>query len=76
MRLYQNPRCSKSRQAVALLKERGVAFEERRYLTEGVHPEDLALLAGLAGIVRKNDLDEVIDLSDMDAVHALLASNP
>ena len=76
MRLYHNPRCSKSRQAVALLKEHGVAFEERRYLTDGVHAEDLALLAGLAGIVRKNDLTEVIDVSDVDAVRALLASNP
>ena len=76
MRLYHNPRCSKSRQALALLKERGVAFEEHRYLTEGVHAEDLSLLAGLDGIVRKNDLNEEIDLSDRVAVRALLASNP
>jgi len=75
MRLYHNPRCSKSRQAVALLKERGVAFEERRYLTEGVHNEDLNLLAGLDGIVRKHDLKEDIDVSDTAAVRALLASN-
>ena len=53
-----------------------MTFEERRYLTDGVHAEDLALLAGLAGIVRKNDLTEVIDVSDVDAVRALLASNP
>ena len=76
MRLYHNPRCSKSRQAVALLNERGVTFEEHRYLTEGVRVEDLALLAGLAGIVRKNDIDEDIDVSDVGAVRALLASNP
>tara|TARA_B100000925_G_scaffold253870_1_gene206509 strand:+ start:7037 stop:7351 length:315 start_codon:yes stop_codon:yes gene_type:complete len=76
MRLYHNPRCSKSRQAVALLKERGVAFEEHRYLTEGVHAEDLSLLAGLAGIVRRNDLKDDIDVSDVDAVRTLLASNP
>ena len=30
--LLHNPRCSKSRQAKALLEERGVAFEERLYL--------------------------------------------
>jgi arsenate reductase len=30
--LLHNPRCSKSRAARALLEERGVAFEERRYL--------------------------------------------
>ncbi|DAC10697.1 MAG TPA: arsenate reductase (glutaredoxin) [Candidatus Poseidoniaceae archaeon] len=76
MRLYHNPRCSKSRQAVALLKERGVAFEEWRYLTEGVHDEDLTLLAGLAGIVRKSDLETDIDLSDEKAIRDLLRSNP
>jgi arsenate reductase len=76
MRLYHNPRCSKSRQAVALLKERGVAFEEHRYLTQGVHAEDLDLLAGLDGIVRTNDLEEDFDVSDVAAVRALLASNP
>ena len=76
MRLYHNPRCSKSRQAVALLKERGVAFEEHRYLKEGVHAEDLDLLAGLDGIVRTNDVEGDVDLSDVVAVRALLASNP
>ena len=76
MRIYHNPRCSKSRQAVALLKERGVAFEERRYLTEGVHADDLDLLAGLDGIVRTNDVEGDVDLSDVVAVRALLASNP
>jgi arsenate reductase len=30
--LLHNPRCSKSRAARALLEERGVTFEERRYL--------------------------------------------
>ena len=76
MRLYHNPRCSKSRQAVALLKERDVAFEEHRYLTEGVHADDLDLLAGLDGIVRTNDVEGDVDLSDVVAVRALLASNP
>lgn len=32
MELWHNPRCTKSRQAKALLDERGVAYEERRYL--------------------------------------------
>ncbi len=61
---------------MALLKERGVAFEEWRYLTEGVHDEDLTLLAGLAGIVRKSDLETDIDLSDEKAIRDLLRSNP
>ena len=32
MELWHNPRCTKSRQAKDLLDERGVAYEERRYL--------------------------------------------
>ena len=42
--LLHNPRCSKSRAARALLEERGVAFEERRYLEQ---PLTRAELAGL-----------------------------
>lgn len=32
MELWHNPRCTKSRQAKELLDERGVAYDERRYL--------------------------------------------
>jgi arsenate reductase len=32
MELWHNPRCTKSRQAKELLDERGVTYEERRYL--------------------------------------------
>jgi len=31
-KLWHNPKCSKSRQAVALLKEQGIDFEEVRYM--------------------------------------------
>ena len=31
MELWHNPRCSKSRQAKAVLDERGVDYVERRY---------------------------------------------
>lgn len=34
MDLWHNPRCSKSRQAKAMLDERGVAYAERRYLDD------------------------------------------
>jgi len=78
MRLYHNPRCSKSRQAVALLEARGVAFEEVRYLEEGIREEDLDLVAALDGIVRVKDVPEgrMIDVSDASQVRALLASEP
>ena len=34
MELWHNPRCSKSRQAKALLDARGASYEERRYLDD------------------------------------------
>ncbi|CAB4874983.1 unannotated protein [freshwater metagenome] len=48
MELWHNPRCSKSRQALALLEERGVAFHERRYLDDPPAAAELeAVLAAL-----------------------------
>jgi arsenate reductase len=42
--LLHNPRCSKSRAARALLEERGIAFDERRYLEEPLSREELTEL--------------------------------
>ena len=42
--IYHNPRCSKSRQTLALLNERGLDVEIVEYLTT---PPDAATLAGL-----------------------------
>jgi arsenate reductase len=42
--LLHNPRCSKSRQALALLQERGVRVRERRYLDQPLGREELTLL--------------------------------
>jgi len=47
--LLHNPRCSKSRAAAALLEERGVAFEERRYLDEPLSRAELQDLAQRLG---------------------------
>ena len=55
MRLYHNPRCSKSRQAVKLLTDKGASFQEHRYLEEGIMEEDLPILASLTGIIRKQE---------------------
>lgn len=46
LRLWHNPRCSKSRAALALLAERGAAFETYRYLDT---PPDAAALGALLG---------------------------
>ncbi len=42
--VLHNPRCSKSRQTCALLRERGIAFEERLYLEQPLSLEELRTL--------------------------------
>lgn len=78
MRLYHNPRCSKSRQAKNLLLERGIEFEDYRYLDAGIHPEDIELLSSVDGIIRMSDLDAEtdIDFGDYNAVAELISTNP
>jgi arsenate reductase len=79
MRLYHNPRCSKSRQAVAILTENGVEFEEYRYLELGIAEEDLELLSTLSGIIRTNEQEfksERFDINDIKLVKESLKNNP
>lgn len=48
MELWHNPRCSKSRQAKAVLDERGVDYVERRYLDDAPTAAELdAVLTAL-----------------------------
>lgn len=78
MRLYHNPRCSKSRQALALLNERDIDFEVHLYLKHGISEDDVDLLSSLDGIIRKNDLEKGsnIDFSDNEEVSKLLKTQP
>ena len=78
MRLYHNPRCSKSRQALALLNERDIDFEVYLYLKLGISEDDVDLLSSLDGIFRKNDLEKGsnIDFSDNEEVSKLLKTQP
>jgi arsenate reductase (glutaredoxin) len=41
---YHNPRCSKSRQGLALLEQNNVSFEIREYLKEGFSSNELKKL--------------------------------
>ena len=68
MRLYHNPRCSKSRQAVALLTEAGYEFEVYLYLLDGIAPEDQEALASIEGIIRSNDVIGNLDLSNLSLI--------
>lgn len=78
MRLYHNPRCSKSRQALSLLNDREIEFEEYRYLDKGIDHNDLQILFGVQGIIRMNDLQEngIINFSNFDEFKSLLQSRP
>ena len=74
MRLYHNPRCSKSREAFALLTDRGVEFEDYRYLKLGVDSEDFEVLLRLENLIRIGDVDKgsKYDLNNMNDLRALL----
>lgn len=79
LKIYHNPRCSKSRQTLALLQERGLEPEIIEYLnTPPSAPElaDIVKALGVAArdIVRKKDAaDAGIDTSSLDE-KALLAA--
>ena len=50
MILYHNPRCSKSRQALALLEENGAKFEIKDYLKEGLKTSEVQDLIKATGV--------------------------
>ena len=78
MRLYHNPRCSKSREAFALLSDRGLDFEDYRYLDLGVASEDFEALLELENVIRVRDVDKdsKYDLSSKTDLKLLLMCNP
>ena len=49
-RIYHNPRCRKSRETLALLRENGLEPEIVEYLKDPPSPEELADLCRLLGI--------------------------
>lgn len=78
MRLYHNPRCSKSRQAFTLLQQQGVDFEDYRYLERGISPDDMDILLGLSDVIRLNDIADKSEynLSDKNEILRLLHAEP
>lgn len=50
MEIFHNPRCSKSRQTLALLNEKGFDPKVRHYLTEIPTPEELRSILAKLGI--------------------------
>lgn len=54
--LYHNPRCSKSRQALALLEENGIAPTIVKYLDTPPDPATVRALVKKLGLKRAHDL--------------------
>ncbi|WP_192037017.1 arsenate reductase (glutaredoxin) [Halomonas sp. YLGW01] len=82
--LYHNPRCSKSRQALALLEDAGIETRVHRYLDAPLDTDQLkALLDRLEGdhkaLVRTNEAEwksQSIDIDDPQAVIAAIVATP
>lgn len=81
--IWHNPRCSKSRQTLTLLHDRGIDPDVRQYLTDAPDAAEigraLALLAiSAAGLVRfgektAKDLDLKKDMPEQDLIAAMAA---
>ena len=50
LKVYHNPRCSKSRQALAYMDEKGLSYDVVRYLDHPPSKEDLVALIAKIGI--------------------------
>lgn len=81
--LYHNPRCSKSREALALLEARGVDVKVHRYLDEPLDAQALRALADRleepAALLRANEPEWKAlaqDATDLEAVIAAIAETP
>ena len=83
--IYHNPRCSKSRQALQLLEEKGVEVPVRKYLEDPPSEADLRKIVKLLGIrpielCRKGEkiykgLGLSADMKDGDVIR-LMVENP
>ena len=85
MKIYHNPRCSKSRQGLAILEESKFEFETIKYLETPISAEEITEILDLLNIppidlVRKNEAIwkenfKGKELSD-DEIIIALANNP
>ncbi|WP_179353655.1 arsenate reductase (glutaredoxin) [Winogradskyella vidalii] len=85
IKIYHNPRCSKSRQGLAILEASGKTFETVKYLEDKLSASELEVIISKLGIkpldlVRKNEAIWKSDfkgktLSDKEIIAAMV-SNP
>ena len=83
--IYHNPRCSKSREGVCLLEEKGIEFNTVKYLDEKIDVEELIsilqklnckpieLVRTKETLWKENYMNQ--NLSD-DEIIAIMAENP
>ena len=77
--LYHNPRCSKSREALDLLRARDVDVQVRRYLDEPLDAEELRSLAArltspMESLIRTNEPEwKALGLVEPDETACLAA---
>ena len=86
IKIYHNPRCSKSRNSLNLLREAGVEPDIVEYLRTPPDAATIQRLAGLlgipvAGLLRRGEAefkeaDDLPDLDDDAALAAWLADHP
>ncbi|MGI9532759.1 arsenate reductase (glutaredoxin) [Lutimonas sp.] len=84
MKIYHNPRCTKSRQGLALLKESGADFEVIEYLKNPLNESELKEILKKLNIpaielVRKNEAVwkenfKNKDLSEAELIAAMVAN--
>lgn len=81
--IYHNPRCSKSRQTLAILEEKGVAHDVVEYLTQPPSQAELKRVLAMLGlkaanIIRKKEAKEAgIDaaaMTEADLIKAMVAN--
>ncbi|HBS24055.1 MULTISPECIES: arsenate reductase (glutaredoxin) [Thalassospira] len=82
VRIYHNPRCSKSRQTLALIEEQGITPDVIEYLDTPPTPQELKEILGMLGmapedILRKKEAKEegIADLRG-DALIGALCAHP
>lgn len=54
VKLYHNPRCSKSRQALQLLESKGLEIEKILYLEQGLTSDEVLSLSHILGVAVKD----------------------
>ena len=82
IKIYHNPRCSKSRQGLAILEETGKEFEIVKYLEDKLTSKELETIISKLGIkpidlIRKNEAIWKSDykgktLSDIEIINAMV----